>query len=147
MAGVPAQTTQAQSGGVLGYGSKVFGTISVDASQVTYSFTGSSGDLVTTVADTWTGALDLQVDLIAPDGLQLSRSIQNMPGGDPMGAYLSVVLPDPGVYLLRSAAPTGRPAIFAHAVRPCRSHQHAAGLWAGRRREHSTKRAAAVLHV
>ncbi len=107
MAGVPAQTTQAQSGGVLGYGSKVFGTISVDAPQVTYSFTGSSGDLVTAVADTWTGALDLQVDLIAPDGLQLSQSIQNMPGGDPMGAYLSVVLPDPGVYLLRVSGANG----------------------------------------
>ncbi|MBN1963849.1 MAG: hypothetical protein JW910_04345, partial [Anaerolineae bacterium] len=101
MARVPAQTTQAQSGGVLGYGSKVVGTISADRPQVTYSFTGNPGDLVTVIADTWTGALNLQIDLVAPNGLLLDYSTQNMPGGDPMGAYLSVVLPDAGIYLLR----------------------------------------------
>jgi hypothetical protein len=107
MARVPAYTVQAQSGGVLAYGSKVFGSVSADVPMVTYSFTGSPGDLVTVVADSWTGALDVQVDLVAPNGLQLSQSTQDMPGGDPMGAYLSVVLPDAGVYLLRVSGENG----------------------------------------
>jgi hypothetical protein len=107
MARVPAQTTLAQSGGVLGYGSKVSGSITVDAPMVTYSFKGSPGDLVTVIADTWTGALNLQLDLIAPDGLRLSQSMQNVPGGDVMGAYLSAELPDAGVYLLRVSGVDG----------------------------------------
>jgi hypothetical protein len=107
MARVPVQTTQAQSGGVLAYGSKVLGSITADAPRVSYSFNGNPGDLVTAIADTWTGALNVQIDLIAPDGLVLSQSSQNMPGGDAMGAYLSVVLPDAGVYVLRVSGANG----------------------------------------
>lgn len=97
----PDHTTQAQTGGTLGYGSKVYGTISAAAPLVTYSFSGTSGDFVAVTADTWTGTLDLMIDLVAPNGLVLSSSTQNTPGGDPAGAYLSVFLPDTGVYLLR----------------------------------------------
>ena len=37
---------QAQGGGTLIYGSKVFGTISEDLPRITYSFTGAPGDVV-----------------------------------------------------------------------------------------------------
>ena len=107
MARTPVQTTQAQSGGVLAYGSKVLGSITVDTTRVSYSFNGNPGDLVTAIADTWTGALNVQIDLVAPDGRLLSQSTQNMPGGDVMGAYLSVVLPDAGVYVLRVSGMDG----------------------------------------
>ncbi len=97
----PAVTTQAQTGGSLGYGSKVYGTISASLPLVTYSFTGTMGDFVAVTADPWTGNLDLRLELVAPNGVLLGQSTQNTPGGEPAGAYLSVFLPDAGVYLLR----------------------------------------------
>jgi hypothetical protein len=103
----PDHTTQAQTGGTLGYGSKVYGTISAEAPLVTYSFSGNSGDFVAVTADTWTGALDPQIDLVAPNGLVLDQSTQNTPVGDPVSAYLSVFLPETGVYLLRLSGETG----------------------------------------
>jgi hypothetical protein len=96
-----APTTQAQSGGTLGYGSKVFGSISAVTPSVAYSFTAVADDFVTVIGDSWTGALDLQIELVAPNGVVLNRSAQNALDGDPMGAYLSVVLPDAGIYVLR----------------------------------------------
>ena len=99
--------TQAQTGGTLGYGSKVYGTISAEAPLVTYSFSGNSGDFVAITADTWTGALDPQIDLVAPNGLVLDQSTQNTPVGDPVSAYLSVFLPDAGVYLVRLSGENG----------------------------------------
>lgn len=99
--------TQAQAGGTLGYGSKVYGSISAAAPLVTYSFSGSPGDFVAITADTWTGTLDIQLDLVAPNGLILDHRTQNTPNGDPMGVYLSVFLPEAGVYLLRLSGENG----------------------------------------
>src|SRR5512136_928957 len=101
MSGNPSGTIQAQAGGTLGYGSKVYGTIAAGVPPVAYSFSGTAGDLVTITADKWTGSLDVQLDLVAPNGLVLASSTQNMPAGDPSGAYLSVLLQQTGAYLIR----------------------------------------------
>ncbi len=107
IARTPTDITQAQSGGTLGYGSKVYGSISAAAPLVTYSFSGTPGDFVAISAETWTGTLDIQIDLVAPNGLVLDHSTQNAASGDPMGATLSVFLPDTGVYLLRISGENG----------------------------------------
>lgn len=96
----PEQTTLAQGGGTVSYGSKVFGTISPTAPPVRYTFTGAADDIVTIIVDSWSGALDLEATLIAPNGLVLARSERDTHSGDPLGAYLSVVLPQAGVYVL-----------------------------------------------
>lgn len=103
----PSTTTQAQGGGTLGYGSKVYGTVSAAMPLVTYSFSGAAGDFVVITADSWTGTLDVQLDLVAPNGVILDQSTQNTPGGESAGAYLSVFLPDAGVYLLRLSGENG----------------------------------------
>ncbi len=99
--------TQAQGGGTINYGAKVFGTLAADAPRVTYSFTGSMGDGITAIADNWTGTLDLRADLIAPNGVILASSTQNTLDDNMQGAYLSAVLPDDGVYLLWITAEGG----------------------------------------
>lgn len=103
----PHHTTLAQSGGTLGYGSKVYGNVGPNAPLVTYAFPGSPGDWVSITADTWTGTLDIQLELVAPNGVVLGSSRQNTLGGDPMSAYLSVFLPDAGLYLLRLSGENG----------------------------------------
>jgi hypothetical protein len=92
--------TQAQGGGSISYGAKVFGTIAADAPRVTYSFPGTGGDVITAIADNWTGALDLRAELIAPNGLIIASSAQNTLDDNMQGAYLSAVLPGDGIYLL-----------------------------------------------
>ncbi|MEP0762916.1 MAG: hypothetical protein HRF48_09310, partial [Chloroflexota bacterium] len=92
--------TQAQGGGTISYGAKVFGTIAEDAPRVTYSFEGSAGDVITVIADNWTGTLDLRAELIAPNGLVIASSAQNTLDDNMQGAYLSAVLPGDGIYLL-----------------------------------------------
>ncbi|MBK8020150.1 MAG: hypothetical protein IPK19_01685 [Chloroflexi bacterium] len=108
--------TQAQSGGALAYGSSVYGAISATQPLVTYSFTGAEGDYVVVTADSWTGTLDIQVDLVAPNGLVLVRSGQNTPSGEPLGAYISRFLPDSGVYLLRISGADGSAGDFMLSV-------------------------------
>lgn len=92
--------TQAQGGGTISYGAKVFGTIAEDAPRVTYSFEGGVGDVITVIADNWTGTLDLRAELIAPNGVILASSTQNTLDDNMQGAYLSAVLPGDGIYLL-----------------------------------------------
>lgn len=96
-----SRTAQAQAGGTLGYGSRVYGIISAEAPLAAYSFSGNPGDFVAVTADSWTGTLDIHLDLVAPNGVVLHSSTQNTLTDDPMGAYLAVVLPDAGIYLLR----------------------------------------------
>jgi len=84
--------TQAQGGGTISYGAKVFGTIAEDAPRLTYSFEGSMGDVVTVIADNWTGTLDLRAELIAPNGVILASSAQNTLDDNMQGAYLSAIL-------------------------------------------------------
>lgn len=92
--------TQAQGGGTISYGAKVFGTIAADAPRVIYSFEGGAGDVITVIADNWTGTLDLRAELIAPNGLIIASSAQNTLDDTMQGAYLSAVLPGDGIYLL-----------------------------------------------
>ena len=99
-AGLVGSQAQAQGGGTLGYGSKVFGTLSADMPRITYSFNGSPGDLVTVDVESWSGTLDPFVELVAPGGEVLGRSLQNSAGGDPLGAQLSVFLSEAGIYSL-----------------------------------------------
>lgn len=91
----------AQSGGTLAYGSRVYGTVSDTAPIVSYAFNGAAGDFVTARAESWAGALDIHLDLVAPNGLILDSSHQNNPDAQANGAFLSVFLPDAGAYLLR----------------------------------------------
>jgi hypothetical protein len=97
----------AQGGGTLGYGSKVFGRVLADAPVVTYSFTGSAGDLVQANVRNWVGSLDPQVDLIAPDGQTLASSANNPLAEDVLEAQLALVLPQSGIYLLMVSGQNG----------------------------------------
>lgn len=95
---------QAQSGGSLSYGAKVYGSLSPEAPRATFSFPGAANDLVTITADPWAGALDLRAELIAPNGQVVGSSAQNTRAGEMLGAALSAILPDTGVYLLTITA-------------------------------------------
>jgi hypothetical protein len=97
----------AQGGGTLGYGSKVFGRVLADTPVVTYSFTGSAGDLVQANVRNWVGSLDPQVDLIAPDGQTLASSANNPLAEDVLEAQLALVLPQSGIYLLMVSGQNG----------------------------------------
>lgn len=105
--------TQAQGGGTISYGAKVFGTISADAPRVTYSFSGTAADVITVIADNWTGALDLRADLIAPNGVIIASSAQNTLDDNMQGAYISAVLPGDGIYLLWITGENGTTGDFA----------------------------------
>ncbi len=93
--------TYAQSGGTLGYGSRVFASLSPEIPTVAYGFSGSSGDFVTVLVKSWTGTLDAQIDLVAPNGVIVSHSTGNLRDDDPLGAHLAAYLPDDGAYVLR----------------------------------------------
>ncbi len=99
--------TGAQNGGTLGYGSRAYGTIAEDAPVVAYGFPGSAGDRVAILAESWTGTLEVQIDVVAPTGAILGRSTQNLRDNDPAGAYLSLNLPEAGVYLARVSGENG----------------------------------------
>jgi len=105
--------TQAQGGGTLTYGSKVFGTISEDLPRATYSFTGAAGDVVNIMVESWSGNLDLRAELVAPNGLVLDSSVQNTLDDSPPGATVSAVLPGEGIYLLWITGENGTTGDFA----------------------------------
>jgi hypothetical protein len=107
VAPVSSPVAYAQGGGTLGYGSKVFGRVLADAPVVTYSFTGSAGDLVQANVRNWVGSLDPQVDLIAPDGQTLASSANNPLAEDVLEAQLALVLPQSGIYLLMVSGQNG----------------------------------------
>jgi hypothetical protein len=92
---------QAQTGGALGYGSKVYGAVSAESPVVTYSFSGQAGDYVVMQADSWTGTLDIQLEFVGPNGQILDSSTHNPAGDQPFGAFLTTILPDAGLYVLR----------------------------------------------
>ena len=105
----PLTAIQAQGGGMLIYGSKVFGAVSVDLPRITFSFTGAPGDVVNVVLERWTGNLNLHAELVAPNGQVLDSSVQDTLDDSLMGAYLSAVLPDEGIYLLSIDGENGPP--------------------------------------
>jgi hypothetical protein len=97
---MPLASTQAQIGGTIGYGSSVFGTLSAAGQSLTYSFNGSAGDLVQTSVRNWTGTLDPQLGLVAPDGQTVASSVSSPFGEDSLEASLSLLLPQTGIYSL-----------------------------------------------
>jgi hypothetical protein len=107
IAPLSSPVTYAQGGGTLGYGSKVFGKVLADTPVVTYSFTGSAGDLVQANVRNWVGTLDPQLDLIAPDGQSLASSANNPLSRDVLEAQLSLFLPQTGIYLLMVSGQNG----------------------------------------
>lgn len=94
-------TLHAQSGGTISYGARMYGNVSEAVPVVTYAFNGNVGDFVSVTVDSWAGTLDVQLDLIAPNGVILDTSSQNTPSAATNGAYLSEFLPETGAYLLR----------------------------------------------
>lgn len=98
---ISTDTIQAQSGGTLGYGSRVYGTVSEAVPVVAYVFTGSTGDFAAVTVDSWAGTLDVQLDLVAPNGVILASVTQNSRTAETNSAYLSIFLPASGSYLLR----------------------------------------------
>jgi hypothetical protein len=62
-----AQTSQAQTGGTVSYGSIVFGALSETTPTLTYSFAGSAGDLVTVDVIGLSGGLNPSVTLLDPN--------------------------------------------------------------------------------
>ncbi len=92
---------RAQTGGTLGYAARVYGMITADSPTVTYSLSGQQGDYVVITAESWTGTLDVQMDLVAPNGVVLTHSQQNTFTGAPLGAQSAVFLPETGIYVLR----------------------------------------------
>jgi hypothetical protein len=107
VAPLSSPVTYAQGGGTLGYGSKVFGRVLADTPVVTYSFTGSAGDLVQANVRNWVGTLDPHVDLVAPDGQTLVSSANNPLAEDVLEAQLASILPQSGIYLLMVSGQNG----------------------------------------
>ncbi|HVO72372.1 MAG TPA: hypothetical protein VMT24_20125 [Aggregatilineaceae bacterium] len=104
---LPLASTQAQIGGTIGYGSSVFGTLSAVGQSLTYSFNGNAGDLVQTTVRNWTGTLDPQLGLVAPDGQTVASSSSNPFGEDNLAASLSLLLPQTGIYSLLVSGENG----------------------------------------
>lgn len=98
---------QAQGGGSLGYGSKVIGRVLADTPVVIYSFNGNAGDLAQVGIRNWVGSLDPHVDLVGPDGQTMARSANRPFAQDPLETYLSLYLPQSGVYMLLVSGENG----------------------------------------
>jgi hypothetical protein len=96
---LPLTSTQAQIGGSIGYGSSVYGTLAAGQS-LTYSFNGTAGDLVQATIRNWTGTLDPQLALVAPDGQTAASSTANPFSEESLSAALSFFLPQTGIYSL-----------------------------------------------
>lgn len=99
--------TSAQSGGALSYGSRVYGTISSTTPLVSYRFSGQQGDLVAITAVSWTGTLDIRIEMVAPDGTVVNRNTQDTAQSESLDANLSALLPQQGVYVLRLSGDGG----------------------------------------
>ena len=107
LVGPVLNTSQAQIGGTLGYGSSVFGTISATVPSLTYSFTGNAGDLVTVEVMGLTGGLDPAASLIAPDGLMLPTPTDDRYVNGTSDVRFSLFLPQAGSYSLLVSGANG----------------------------------------
>lgn len=92
--------TQAQIGGTIGYGSSVFGTVNTPGQSLTYSFSGSAGDFIQLTLRNWTGTFDPLLNLVVPNGSVPITSTNHPLADDPLEAYLSLFLPQTGIYTL-----------------------------------------------
>ncbi|MBL8132906.1 MAG: hypothetical protein JNL42_13685 [Anaerolineae bacterium] len=93
-------STQAQIGGSIGYGSSVLGNIPAAGQSLTYSFNGSAGDFIQITLRNWTGTLNPRLDLFTPDGQPAAASATHPLSDDPLAAFISLFLPQGGIYSL-----------------------------------------------
>lgn len=101
LAAIPSlPATHAQSGGTLGYGSKVIDTISADRQAVLYGFNGTAGELVQIAVKAWSEGLNPQVELVTPNQAVLASNFTDQFSAQTQDAYLSVFLPETGYYTL-----------------------------------------------
>ncbi|MBK8020149.1 MAG: PPC domain-containing protein [Chloroflexi bacterium] len=96
-----ASWAMAQIGGTIGYGSSVFGSVAAAGQTLTFSFSGSAGDLVQASLRNWTGTFDPRLDLVAPDGQTAAQSGNHPLSENPLEAFISFFLPQTGIYSLR----------------------------------------------
>ncbi len=92
--------TEAQSGGLIAYGSAVTGTLTADAPLVFYSFQGHTDDRVTVEVLSLSGGLRPLVDLIAPDRQPLDSAQGDGLSFTAQDAHIALNLPQDGTYAL-----------------------------------------------
>lgn len=95
---------QAQDAMLLAYGTTAQGVLSADAPVMTYSFSGTIGDLVQVDVMGLSGGLDPMVDLIAPDQQTLASGSFNRLGVEHHDARIALYLPQTGVFSLQVRA-------------------------------------------
>ncbi|RPI93936.1 MAG: hypothetical protein EHM39_12535, partial [Chloroflexi bacterium] len=110
------QAVQARGGGTIGYGAKVSATVNTDFPIIMFSFNGASGDWINATVDNWTGTINPQIELIAPDGQILTHSTPNILNGDALDAHVSAFLPQSGIYSLRITGQDGTTGDFLLAL-------------------------------
>ena len=96
----PDHIANAQSGGMLTYGSNIHGTIADATPLIFYNFSGATGDLVHVSVMSMSAGFDPMVDLVAPDQQVLASNDRNSLAFDLNDARVSLVLPQAGVYTL-----------------------------------------------
>lgn len=96
----PDRSANAQSGGMLTYGSNVYGTIADATPLIFYNFSGTTGDLVHVSVMSMSAGFDPMVDLVAPDQQVLASNDRNSLAFDLQDARVSLFLPQTGVYTL-----------------------------------------------
>ena len=99
--------TQAQIGGTISYGSTVMGTLSPTVSSLTYSFSGSAGDLVSVEVLPFSGTLDPQASVLGPDGVTLKTQEDDQIITGSHDVYFTLVLPQSAVYSIRVSGQGG----------------------------------------
>ncbi len=97
-------SAQAQDTLLLAYGTNAQGALSAEAPVMTYSFSGTTGDLVQVDVMRLSGGLDPMVDLIAPDQQTIASGHYNRLSVEYSDAHIALNLPQTGVYSLRVQA-------------------------------------------
>ena len=109
---LPAGRSVAQ-GGTLSYGGSAAGAITAEMPLALFSFSGTAGDLVRVDALSLSGGLQPVVDLLAPDRSTLASSRLNARAAHPQDSYLSLFLPESGVYSIMIGGANGSLGTFA----------------------------------
>ncbi len=103
---VPPHVSEAQTGGAIGYGASVFGSLAT-GEEMSYTFEGEMGDLVAADVIRMAGDLHLAVTLIGPDGQALVSSERNRLAANSHSAHVAQFLPQAGSYALVVSAVGG----------------------------------------
>lgn len=96
--GLTGTSIDAQSGGILSYGSNVIGRIGPEQPLALYNFSGNAGDLVTVRALGISDGLNPSITLITPDQTPLFSNDDYPLGDVATDSFASVFLPQSGVY-------------------------------------------------